>query len=142
MLNTVVEHKEKHPAFPHNYCPTKLRYYNNLPFHTGLIGGHNAAQVSLGVSHCSNSVSDAYISAGKLPGWKMSVSQQWQTWTKHLLHQHSAQYHGSMQEQKSFTGQISSSRFKVIKTALLMEQISQNCQKKKTKITRLIPKLV
>jgi len=43
----------------------------------------------------------------------------------------SAQHNGNVQQYKSFIGQISSSRFEVILTALLMEQINQNCPKTK-----------
>jgi len=43
---------------------------------------------------------------------------------------HSAQHHGSVQQKKSFTGQISSTHFEVILTASL-EQISQNGPKTK-----------
>jgi len=41
-----------------------------------------------------------------------------------------------MQQLKSFIGQISSSRFKNIKAALLMEQISQNGPKTKNNISQ------
>jgi len=43
---------------------------------------------------------------------------------------------GSMQQQKSSIGQISLSRFEVILTAVLMEQISQNGPKTKLNISR------
>jgi len=32
-LNIAVAHTENYPVFPHNYCPTELKYYNNPLFH-------------------------------------------------------------------------------------------------------------
>jgi len=98
MTNIAVMHTEKYPFFHTIIVQQSSNITITFSFiHTGLTGGHKPGSVNLGVSRCSNStVWCTHQCAGTLPCWKMSASQQWHKWMKHLLHQHSVQHHGSI----------------------------------------------